>query len=244
MGKDQSEPAKLCFVIGPIGKPGTEPRIHADWLLYNIIKPVMAHFQNFKVKRADEDPRPGLIDTQMINDLLTADLVIADLSFLNPNAFYEIGIRHMVQKPIVHMQRDGEEIPFDVSLYRATKFSLSQYQQQEEARASLHKAVEAVLAEGYQVENPVTNTRGKIQLLEHATPELKVISDAIESLGNRVERIELTAMIARDDAKRALGSPPEFNPQVNDSLFRLLPNTWPAARPSEGTESQGDKGRK
>ena len=47
------------------------------------------------VKRADEDPRPGLIDAQMIKDLLVADLVIADLSGVNPNAFYEIGIRHM-----------------------------------------------------------------------------------------------------------------------------------------------------
>src|SRR5712672_3484705 len=111
MAQNPSPSSKLCFVIGPIGKPGSEPRVHADWLLNGIIKPVMEQFPNFTVKRADEDPRPGLIDAQMINDLLTADLVIADLSFLNPNAFYEIGIRHMAQKAIVHMQRDGEDIP-------------------------------------------------------------------------------------------------------------------------------------
>ena len=62
--------------------------------------PVMAEFPNYQVKRADHDPRPGLIDSQLINDLLNAELVIADLSFVNPNVFYEIGIRHMAQKPI------------------------------------------------------------------------------------------------------------------------------------------------
>jgi hypothetical protein len=87
--------------------------------LEGIIEPVMKHFPEFTVKRADEDPRPGLIDSQLIGDLLNADLVIADLSFLNPNVFYEIGIRHMAQKPIIHMQLTTEKPPFDVSLYRA-----------------------------------------------------------------------------------------------------------------------------
>lgn len=235
MSKDHPVSGKLCFVIGPIGKPGSEPRIHADWLLNGIIKPVMANFPDFHVKRADEDPRPGLIDAQMINDLLTANLVIADLSFLNPNAFYEIGIRHMAQKPIVHMQRDGEDIPFDLSLYRAVKFSLAQYQQQEEAKASLRKAVEAVLEEGYQVENPVTNTRGKIQLLEHATPELKVLTDEVEALRGRLDSIELTAMIAQGDARRALGSPPDFNPEVKSSFLDALRRSMFPTQPSEST---------
>ena len=83
---------KLCFVIGPIGDEESDPRIHADWLLEGIIEPVMANFPEFRVKRADKDPRPGLIDAQLIDDLLRAQLVIADLTFLNPNAFYEIAL--------------------------------------------------------------------------------------------------------------------------------------------------------
>jgi len=114
---------KLCFVISPIGDPNSDTRIHADWVLDGIIRPVMADFPAFVVKRADNDARPGLIDTQMIDALLNADLAIADLSLLNPNVFYEIGIRHMAQKPIIHMQLATEDPPFDVSLYRAIKFS-------------------------------------------------------------------------------------------------------------------------
>jgi hypothetical protein len=89
---------KLCFVIGPVGDEESDTRVHADWLLEGVIEPVTTEFPDFVVKRADRDPRPGLIDAQMINDLLNADLVVADLSFSNPNAFYEMGIRHMAQK--------------------------------------------------------------------------------------------------------------------------------------------------
>jgi hypothetical protein len=116
---------KLCFVVGPIGELGTEIRKHADWLLNGIIRPALDEFHAFHVKRADHDVRPGLIDVQMINDIIDADLVIADLSLRNPNAFYEIGIRHMTRKPIIHMQLATESTPFDVSQYRAIKFAFA-----------------------------------------------------------------------------------------------------------------------
>ena len=173
---------KLCFVIGPIGNDASDVRIHADWLLEGIIDPVMANFPEFKVKRADKDPRPGLIDVQMIDDLLNAELVIADLSFLNPNAFYEIGIRHMAQKPIIHMQLATQEPPFDLSLYRAIKFSLTKHRDLGVAVAELKRAIESVLAPDYEVENPVT--------IENATSEQKVLFAELRSIQERLDNLE------------------------------------------------------
>jgi hypothetical protein len=190
--------SKLCFVVSPIGAEDSEERIHADWLLELIIKPVMADFPDYRVKRADEDPRPGLIDAQMINDLLNAELVIADLSLLNPNVFYEIGIRHMAQKPIIHMQLTSERPPFDVSLYRAIKFARTRPKDLDHARAELKRAVEAVLAEGYEVENPVTNARGRIRLQEHATSDQQVLLAELEAIGNRLQRLELRDVFERN----------------------------------------------
>ena len=126
---------KLCFVVSPIGKADSEVRTHADWVLDGIIRPVMDKFPDFVVKRADNDARPGQIDTHVIDDLLNSHLVIADLSSLNPNVFYEIGIRHMAQKPIIHMQLASEDVPFDVSLYRAVKFSLARHRDIEVAKS-------------------------------------------------------------------------------------------------------------
>jgi hypothetical protein len=80
---------KLCFVIGPIGDPGTDERSHADWLFDGIIKPVFAeHFRDkFEVPvRADQIVAPGSINTQVIARLFEVPLVIADLSLHNANA--------------------------------------------------------------------------------------------------------------------------------------------------------------
>jgi hypothetical protein len=126
----------------------------------------------------------------MINDLLNADLVIADLSFSNPNAFYEIGIRHMAQKPIIHMQLREEKSPFDLSLYRAVKFSRAKFSDLSLARAELRKAVTAVLEDDYEVENPVTNARGRFQLQQHATPGQQVLFDQLRAIEQRLAKVE------------------------------------------------------
>ena len=60
------QPKQLCFVIGPIGRPGTPERKHADLLLNAVIKPVLQSDDfGYRVKRADEDADPGMIGYQM-----------------------------------------------------------------------------------------------------------------------------------------------------------------------------------
>lgn len=203
---------KLCFVVGPIGADDTDVRVHADWLLEEIVQPVMAKYESFVVKRADQDPRPGLIDAQMINDLLTADLVIADLSGQNPNAFYEIGIRHMAQKPIIHMQLSGETVPFDLSLFRAIKFSRTTPKDIRAARDALKSQVDAVLEDGYEVENPVTNARGRVQLDERATEPQRVMLDRLDAIERRL-------------ASLPLPEAPKSEPSL--LFIRLRENEWP-----------------
>ncbi len=44
--------------------------------------------------RADQEKSSGDIRTDMFFELITADVVVADISILNPNGFYELGVRH------------------------------------------------------------------------------------------------------------------------------------------------------
>ena len=181
---------KDCFVVGPIGAADSPVRIHADWLLEEVIDPVMAAYPDFTVHRADKLSQPGLIDTQVITHLLNDHLVIADMTTLNPNAFYEIGIRHMAQKPIIHMHKAGEKIPFDVSAYRSIEFSLEKPGDLREARKRLASAVDAIFASEYKVDNPVTHARGVVDLQERATDAQRVLLDEIEGLKERLNSIE------------------------------------------------------
>lgn len=187
---------KLCFVVGPIGDDNSEDRVHADWLLEEIITPVFHEsFSEFDLHRADKISEPGRIDAQVISALLDAELVIADLSTLNPNAFYEIGIRHMAQKPIVHMHLEGQRIPFDVGMFRSIKFSRRTPTDLRKARAALKDAVAAAIADGHKVDNPVTVARGRVQLQESASSAEKVLWSEIQAIKNRFSNLERDALV-------------------------------------------------
>ena len=70
------------------------------------------------VVRADQIGRPGMIGKQVIEHILQSRLVIADLSFHNPNVFYELCLRHTTRLPTVQVIRASEVVPFDLNQYR------------------------------------------------------------------------------------------------------------------------------
>jgi hypothetical protein len=109
--------SKLCFYITPIGEPGSEQRRHSDFMMEYIIQPAVKEF-GLKVIRADQMSKPGMIGKQVIEHILRSKLVVADLSFHNPNVFYELCLRHTTRLPTVQLKREVDSIPFDLNQYR------------------------------------------------------------------------------------------------------------------------------
>ncbi|WP_294316170.1 hypothetical protein [uncultured Sphingomonas sp.] len=108
---------RVCFFIGPIGEDGSDHRKHSDLMLESLIRPTIESL-GLEVKRADEILNPGLINKQIFEFLLKSRLAIADLSFHNPNVFYELAIRHARNLPVVQMIRKADRIPFDINQSR------------------------------------------------------------------------------------------------------------------------------
>ena len=106
-----------CFYITPIGDPNSDERKHSDLFLGSIVEPALAPL-GLKIIRADAIETPGIITRQVIEYLLRSRLVIADLSFHNPNVFYELALRHAARMPIVQIIRVGDRIPFDIHQMR------------------------------------------------------------------------------------------------------------------------------
>ena len=105
-----------AFVVMPFGrKKGPDGRwIDFNSIYQDLIKPALeeAGFESF---RADEEEASGDIITDMFQELLLADLVLADLSIDNANVFYELGIRHALRKRgIVHIQCGRAYMPYDI----------------------------------------------------------------------------------------------------------------------------------
>nr|WP_296015189.1 hypothetical protein [uncultured Acidovorax sp.] len=115
---------QTCFYITPIGEESSEVRRHADMLLRHLVEPAFEQF-NIKVVRADKIEKSGLITQQIFEQVVSAKFCVADLSFGNPNAFYELGIRHMTRLPTIQVIRKGDKIPFDVSQGRTIVVDMS-----------------------------------------------------------------------------------------------------------------------
>lgn len=108
---------KICFTIMGFGKKtdfSTGKTFDLDKTYFNIIKPTVEKLGYVSI-RADEIQDSALIDKSMYALLVKADLVIADITTLNPNALYELGIRHAARAnhTIILKDKDGK-IPFDL----------------------------------------------------------------------------------------------------------------------------------
>jgi hypothetical protein len=106
-----------CFYITPIGSTDSEQRKHSDLFLGSFIEPALQSF-GLTVVKADSIDKPGVITKQIIEHIVKSRLVIVDLSYHNPNVFYELAIRHMMRLPIVQIIRKADTIPFDVNQMR------------------------------------------------------------------------------------------------------------------------------
>lgn len=121
-----SKTKKTCFVIMGFGKksdPSTGKTLDLDKTYKNIIRPAVIK-SGYQCIRADEIQGSGLIDRSMYALLMKAELVIADISTYNPNAIYELGIRHAVRPyaTIVIKEKEGK-IPFDLDHTRTFPYS-------------------------------------------------------------------------------------------------------------------------
>lgn len=110
---------KTCFVVMGFGKKTdfeTGRTLDLDKTYRNIIKKAV-EAAGLVCVRADEIVHSGMIDVPMYEQLLNADVVVADLSTSNKNAYYELGVRHAL-KPyttIVICEDGIKSFPFDVN---------------------------------------------------------------------------------------------------------------------------------
>lgn len=148
-----------CFYISPIGEDGSEQRKHADLFMGALIEPALAEF-GLRLVRADKIGEAGMITGQIIEHIVHSKLVIVDLSFHNPNVFYELALRHAVRRPIVQISRAADRLPFDIGQVRTivvdTTDIYTLVPQLESLKAQIGAQIRKTLDENSEVENPLS----------------------------------------------------------------------------------------
>lgn len=215
MSQQESSPLRTCFIISPIGEFGSPERKSADFFLNGIARPAVERAGGFSEPiRADDVHNPGMITDDIIIKIHDADLVITDMSNLNPNVFYELGIRHAAAKPTIHCASRGTILPFDNKGYSTIFYDSTEWTSIEEARDRIIGNINAIFSENFKVTNPVTHALSAKILLASADPKEKMLAE----LSGRIENLEINIKSGRGRSNN-LDSGSNFVSEIlNDSL--------------------------
>jgi hypothetical protein len=112
--RDMPVDERLIFVLTPF---------HQEFAgTYNVIKQTIEEL-GFTCRRGDEEFQSQNILAHILQEMVRARLVIANISGRNPNVFYELGIAHALGKATLLIAQVGESMPFDIGATRVLLYS-------------------------------------------------------------------------------------------------------------------------
>lgn len=170
---------RLCFVIMPFKAP-------LDEVYLDVIKPAIeTHPVSLRCIRADEIYTTGTVLGGIWEEIQKARLIISDLTNRNPNVFYELGLAHTIQKPVILLAQNIDDIPFDLRYLRYILYEFTP-RGAEKLRSQLVATVQNVLSQ------PLS-----VNLNDDVTFEMKTRIRELEETVNSLdrERTELTKQI-------------------------------------------------
>ena len=231
LAEKNEDSRRKCFVVSPIGDDGSDIRKNADQLFNHIIKPVCEQC-GFCAIRIDHKNTPDSITQDILDSLDRYELVIADLTGQNPNVFFEIGYRASTGKPVIHLKRRGEKIPFDVSSIRTFDYDLTDLDVVAETRERLEKAILSFAYEddSDEIEEMEGGEGSKIiSILNAITYKLDILSQDIRKKDYENIKAVIEAYNGMQPASESMETQmlkillPELirNPKAADSLIKI-----------------------
>jgi hypothetical protein len=161
--------AGICFVVTPIGEVNSQVRRHIEGVIDSVIEPVVKE-KVYIVKVAHRVLTQGLITEDVINSICDYELVIANLTGLNPNVMFEVALRYCTDKPIIHICELGTNLPFDIKDQRTIFYTNDMYGVIE-LKGQLCKMIDSI------------HSFEKNKNIITATRKNKVLIDAIADVG-------------------------------------------------------------
>jgi hypothetical protein len=119
----------------------------------DLVKPSLEQ-AGYEVTRADSIMSQQNILKDIIRNIASSDLIIAELTALNPNVFYELGIAHALRRKTVLLTQSIDDLPFDLRSYRVIAYS-TRFDEIGKLRDTLARIAEKAKSDSIDFGNPV-----------------------------------------------------------------------------------------
>lgn len=205
-----------CFFISAIGEPGSEEREHTDEVFEHLIKPALEGSQ-YKPIRSHEVADSEMITNAVVEYLVESPLVVADLTYDNPNVFYELAIRHAYNKPFIQIMRNDEDIPFDLANTRTVHYGDSMGAVRK-AESEIEELIQKVDNNEKSFENPVTVAENIKNLKESTDPEEQSMAKMMEDISDLKSELTTIEKVVTDPEELL---PPEYINEVHHGFSDL-----------------------
>jgi nucleoside 2-deoxyribosyltransferase len=139
---------KRCFYISTFGLRDSPPSNAATVVYDRLVVPVMhIDFPEFELVHYRFERIHDSINDKFLDEVISADLVIADLTELTSTGFYELGMRRAAQLPTILMAQVGRPVPFDLRDFRFVVYNYDSTDDETEQRTreNLVEAIREVL---------------------------------------------------------------------------------------------------
>jgi Flp pilus assembly protein TadD len=209
--------SKICFVIMPFGKKKVgDQEIDFDPLYHDIFLPAIAAVDlpeggKLDPHRTDEDFFTSDIKLDMFQYLEYSRFALADISGLNFNVAYELGVRHRAREAGTAIFRQGNSVPpFDISSIKAFPYEYTPAEEAEKSRALITKVLTQSLIRN-RIDSPVRQAL-------NTQRETGGIDDLLKQAENQIRNLDWTG--AMDTYRKAVAANPD-NPMPRMKLGLL-----------------------
>lgn len=113
----KTTPTDTCFVMMPFGAPLGDyyAKIYEPAIRKAGLNPIRADADIFGA---------GKIIDQIWVGISAAKVLVAELTMKNPNVFYELGLAHALEKPVVLVSSNENDVPFDLQHIRVIYYDV------------------------------------------------------------------------------------------------------------------------
>lgn len=217
---------KTCFIIMPFSRANNGnielQKVDLDYIYKDMIKKAIDEFEldgkKYFVEVLRYEERIGSIIKGIVQKIKDADMVVADLTGLNSNVMYELGVRHALKRGTIMLTQNFSQFPSDLRDYMTVVYNYStniheQPHNYENFKQDLYRSIEEII-KSEKADSPVLEYINKKELYQNEL-EVKNLKETAIQLNSLFEDFDdISTLIEEID--RA--------PVINEPLARELMN--------------------